>query len=164
MTANIMISIRPEHADNIMAGRKTVELRRRFPDSAMAGGLLLIYASRPDQALVGAALIEGVQRMALATLWRTYKARVCVPQHQFIDYFAGATEGYGVVLGPVVRFDEAIPASELRERFRLSPPQSYRYIRGPLAGLLDDERIQVPDRHEHRDRSRRQPSGRRGSH
>ena len=30
-TSEIIISIRPEHVRNIMAGRKTVELRRRFP-------------------------------------------------------------------------------------------------------------------------------------
>jgi predicted transcriptional regulator len=152
MAANIVISIRPEHVHNILIGRKTVELRRRFPEDMPAGCLLLIYASRPHQALVGAARIDRVQRMVIDTLWQTYKAQACVPWRLFVEYFAGATEGYGVVLGGVVRFNKPIPASELRERFRLSPPQSYCYIRGHLVGLLDDERIQVPDRHEYRDR------------
>jgi hypothetical protein len=37
-----------------------------------------------------------------------------------------------------VRFAEPIPVSELRERFRFSPPQSYQYVRGPLTGLWND--------------------------
>ena len=163
-TSEIILSIRPEHADNIMAGRKTVELRRRFPECLAAGGLMLIYASSPEQALVGAARIEGVRRMTPAGLWRSFKERVCVPRDFFNAYFAGAEEGFGVVLGRAVRFDEPIPVSELKERFSVSPPQSYRYVRGSLIGLLNDERIQVPDRHEHRNRSGRQPSGRLRTH
>lgn len=163
-TSEIIISIRPEHADNIMAGRKTVELRRRFPEGLAAGGLMLIYASSPEQALVGAARIEGVKRMTPAGLWRAFKGQVCVPQAYFNAYFAGATEGFGVVLGRTVRFDRPITVSELRERFSFSPPQSFRYVRGTLIGLLSDERIQVPDRHEHRDRFGGQPTGRRQSH
>jgi len=163
-TSEIIISIRPEHVRNIMAGRKTVELRRRFPEGLAAGGLMLIYASSPEQALVGAACIENVRRMMPAGLWRSFKEQVCVPRDYFNAYFAGADEGFGVMLGRTVRFDEPIPVSELKERFSFSPPQSYRYVRGILIGLLKDERIQVPDRHEHCDRSGRQPFGRCRTH
>ncbi|NJO56799.1 MAG: ASCH domain-containing protein [Rhodospirillales bacterium] len=77
--SEIIISIRPEHARNIMAGRKTVELRRRFPEALGAGGLMLIYASSPEQALVGAARIETVERMTPAGLWRAFKTKVSRP-------------------------------------------------------------------------------------
>jgi predicted transcriptional regulator len=162
--SDIIISIRPPHVEDILAGRKTVELRRRFPIAMGDGGLMLIYASSPEQSLIGAARIEGVRRMTPAGLWRSFREQACVPKAYFNDYFCGASEGFGVLLGSVVRFEEAIPVSELKERFRFSPPQSYRYVRGLLAGLLQDERIQVPDRHEHRDRSRGQPAGRRRPH
>jgi predicted transcriptional regulator len=163
-TSDIIISIRPEHAQNIMTGRKTVELRRRFPEGVAVGGLLLIYASSPERALIGAARIEQVRRMTPAGLWRTFKEQACVPRELFNSYFAGAAEGFGVILGDAVRFNDPIPVTELKERFRFSPPQSYRYVRGSLVGLLNDERIQVPDRHEHRDRSRGQSASRRRAH
>jgi predicted transcriptional regulator len=159
----IIISIRPEHVRNIMAGRKTVELRRRFP-KALATGVLFIYSSSPEQALVGTARIEQVQRMTPAGLWRRFKDKVCVTRDLFDAYFAGTDEGFGVLLSQPVYFDAPIPISELKERFSFSPPQSYRYLRGSLIGLLNDERIQVPDRHEHRDRSRGQSAGRRRAH
>jgi predicted transcriptional regulator len=165
MVANgIIMSIRPEHAFDIMSGRKTVELRRRFPEHVPTGSLILIYASSPEQRLIGAVSIEGVRRMTPTGLWRSFRERACVERSLFDDYFNGAREGFGVLLGACVRFAEPIPVSELRDRFRFFPPQSYRYIRGPLTGLWNDERIQVPDRHEHRDRSGGQPSGRGRTH
>lgn len=157
--SGIIMSIRPEHAFDIMSGRKTVELRRRFPERVQMGSLIF-YASSPEQRLVGAARIEDVRRMTPAGLWRSFRERACIERSLFDDYFNGASEGVGVMLGACVRFAEPIPVSELRERFRFFPPQSYRYIRGPLTSLWNDERIQVPDRHEHRDRSGGQPSGR----
>jgi predicted transcriptional regulator len=162
--SGIIMSIRPEHAVDIMSGRKTVELRRRFPETVPVGSLMLVYASSPEQRLVGAVVIEGVKRMTPAGLWRLFQHRACVDRPLFEDYFSGAREGFGVLLGACVRFEDPIPVSELKERFRFFPPQSYRYIRGPLTGLWNDERIQVPDRHEHRDRPARQPPGRRRAH
>jgi predicted transcriptional regulator len=162
--SGIIMSIRPEHALDIVSGRKTVELRRRFPEHVQLGSLIIIYASSPEQRLIGAARIEGVMRMTPAGLWRSFRERACVERSLFDDYFNGAREGFGVLLGACARFADPIPVSELRERFRFFPPQSYRYIRGPLSGLWNDERIQVPDRHEHRDRSGGQPSGRGRTH
>jgi predicted transcriptional regulator len=158
------MSVRPEHAFDIMSGRKTVKLRRRFPEHVPIESLILIYASSPEQRLIGAASIEGVRHMTPAGLWRSFRGRACVERSLFDDYFSGAREGFGVLLGACVRFAEPIPVSELRERFRFSPPQSYQYIRGPLTGLSNDERIQVPDRHEYCDRSGGRPSGRGRTH
>ena len=151
--SGIIISVKPEHARNIIAGRKTVELRRRFAKEAAIGRWMLLYASSPDQAIVGAARIENVCRMVVESLWSTFRDQVCIPRSAFFRYFSGTKEGVGVILGPVARFDRVIPASELRERFSFRPPQSYLYISGQLTELLDDQRIQIPDRHEHRDRS-----------
>jgi predicted transcriptional regulator len=162
--SGIIMSIRPEHAFNILDGRKTVELRRRFPETLPTGSLMLVYASSPEQCLIGAVMIEGVKRMTPASLWRQFRNQACVQRSLFNDYFDGAREGFGVMLGACARFEDPIPVCELKERFRFYPPQSYRYIKGSLTGLLKDDRIQVPDRHEHRDRSGRQSSRRGRTH
>jgi len=39
---DIIISVKPEHAHNIIVGRKTVELRRRFADTSAIGRWMLI--------------------------------------------------------------------------------------------------------------------------
>ena len=82
-TSEIIISIRPPHVDHILAGRKTVELRRRFPECAGSGALLLIYASKPEQSLIGAARIEAVRRMSPAGLWRSFGEQAYVPKAYF---------------------------------------------------------------------------------
>ena len=160
VAADIVISIKPKHARNIIAGHKTVELRRRFADTSAIGRWMLIYSSSPEKAIIGAAKIENVRRMTVESLWRTFSEQVCIPRSEFLDYFSGVTEGVGVMLGLVTRFDIAIPACELRERFSFCPPQSYRYVRGQLNELLDDKRIQIPDRHERCDWSGGSSSGR----
>lgn len=158
--SDIIISIKPEHARNIIAGHKTVELRRRFADDSTIGRWMLIYSSSPERAIIGAAQIKNVRRMTVEGLWRTFRGQICIPRSSFLNYFNGASEGVGVVVGLVISFDTAITAFELRERFSFSPPQSYLYIRGKLTELLDDQRIQIPDRHKHSDWSRGSSQGR----
>ena len=51
-------------------------------------------------------------------LWRTYCKRACVDRSRFDNYFDGADEGFGVLLGGYVRFAEPIAIEELRERFQ----------------------------------------------
>jgi hypothetical protein len=41
---DIIISVKPEHAHNIIMGRKTVELRRRFADTSAIGRWMLILS------------------------------------------------------------------------------------------------------------------------
>jgi predicted transcriptional regulator len=50
----LLLSLRPRFADAILAGAKTVELRRR-PINARPGTAILLYASRPMMAIVGTA-------------------------------------------------------------------------------------------------------------
>ena len=117
---SIIVSIHPQHARNILAGRKTVELRRRFPEETVVGGLLLIYSSKPDQAILGVAWIEAVQKLAVKTLWARHEQKACLTKNAFFDYFAGRSQGFGVILGPVVHLTSPIP-------FRA--PRTMRFLR-----------------------------------
>jgi predicted transcriptional regulator len=54
-TRDLLVSLHPRHASNILSGEKTVELRRRFPERHMRGALALIYSTSPVQAIVGVA-------------------------------------------------------------------------------------------------------------
>ena len=80
----IIISVKPEHARNIIVGRKTVELRRRFADTSAIGRWMLIYSSSPEKALIGAVRIANVRRMAVGTLWRAFREQACVPRSAFL--------------------------------------------------------------------------------
>ena len=46
-THDLLVSLHPRHASNILSGEKTVELRRRFPEQHTRGALALIYSTKP---------------------------------------------------------------------------------------------------------------------
>jgi predicted transcriptional regulator len=50
---DILISIQPEYAEQIMGGCKTVELRRRFVEAVDQDTRLFIYSSNPVGAIIG---------------------------------------------------------------------------------------------------------------
>ncbi len=98
--AHAMISIRSNHAANIVEGAKTVELRRRFmplPD----GSRLWIYATLPIGALVATANVFAIDYDAPQALWARYKDEVAVSEILFFDYFGGCDMGCAIRLANV---------------------------------------------------------------
>lgn len=55
----LLLSIKPEYADKILAGKKTVELRR-VRTRLEAGDLVLVYVTSPQQNLVASLEVERV--------------------------------------------------------------------------------------------------------
>jgi predicted transcriptional regulator len=64
----ILISIKPWFARPILEGRKRFELRRFVPRFA-EGDLLLIYASSPEQRVIGSCLVGDMSSGSPAQVW-----------------------------------------------------------------------------------------------
>lgn len=150
---DILVSIRPPFADAIVAGRKTVELRRRFTDGAQPGSTVLIYSSSPTQAIVASAVISGISRLHLDTLWKRFGKAACVDRDFFYTYFSGLPNGYAIVLGNVRPFRRQVKASEMERRFGFVAPQSFMYLRQEHYRLLKHEHSKASDRHKRLHRS-----------
>jgi predicted transcriptional regulator len=133
---DVIFSIRPVHAEKILDGSKTVELRRRFTDGVKPGTLALIYSTSPTSALTGSARIQDVQRLAVPDLWEKHRLGACLQKREFEDYFLGLERGYAIVLTSVRPLARPVGLPELRERFGFEPPQSYQYIRPDLRALV----------------------------
>jgi len=140
---DFLVSIRPTHVENIVGGRKTVELRRRFSGHVVPGASLLIYSTSPTQAIVGSATISGVVRLPLAELWEQHGAAACIDRQTFDGYFCGLDEGYAILLEDVKPFARQVSAAALKEKFGFTPPQSFMYLRQEYYPLLRHERIQA---------------------
>ncbi|MDE0040937.1 MAG: ASCH domain-containing protein, partial [Candidatus Poribacteria bacterium] len=65
-----LISIRPNFAEAILAGKKTVEIRRRIP-ALQVGTRLWIYATRPLGAIIGTAIVAKIIEGTPTELWKT---------------------------------------------------------------------------------------------
>ncbi len=141
---DVVFSIRPAHATKILDGSKTVELRRRFTGGVSPGTLAYIYTTSPTSALTGFAHIQDVQRLAVSDLWAKHRSAACLAKGDFEAYFSGLEQGYAIVLGAAKSLNRPVTLSELRQRFRFEPPQSYQYASPVMRDLVEHDRSQTP--------------------
>jgi predicted transcriptional regulator len=157
-TRDLLISVHPRHALNILSGDKTVELRRRFPQERTRGALMLIYSTTPVQAVVGIARIKHVLKLPVTRIWKDHGVAACVTKPEFDRYYSGVREGYAVLLDEARPLNQHLTMQDLCRRFGIVPPQSYRYVTAACIALLSDERFQAPDRYERGHWARRRPA------
>lgn len=124
----IILSLRPGFAAAIADGRKTIELRRRFPD-VPRGSRVVVYVCSPLCALVGVTEVVEVRRDAPSRLWAEYSGRTAVSQRLFRSYFSGVTAGVAIRLGRYRPFSSPLSLNALRALVPgFHPPQSFRYL------------------------------------
>jgi predicted transcriptional regulator len=117
-----IISIHPNYADAIVAGKKTIELRRRIPELP-SGTRLWIYATRPTGAVIGVATIQEVARAHPSTIWKKHRDGAGVDYASFKAYFNGAEQAVAILLAAVQHVGP-ITIDQLREiRDSFHPPQ-----------------------------------------
>jgi predicted transcriptional regulator len=150
---DILVSVQPRFASKILEGAKTVELRRRFPESNAVGALALIYSSNPVRAVVGYARIREVLRLPVARIWREHGPATCVSKREFDEYFRSLKFGYAIFLDRIRLLNPQIAAKDLQQDFGIVPPQSYRYLSKEYTLMLSDGRVQNSNRHKRRNRA-----------
>lgn len=142
---DFVISIKPFYSNKIFNGTKTVELRRRFPQSIAPGTLAYVYSSTPIRGLVGTAEILGVERLAVAELWKRHGKSASIRKAEFDDYFGGLDEGFALKISNPRLLKRTISLPELRERFGFRAPQSFHYAKPDLQKALQHEHSNVSD-------------------
>jgi predicted transcriptional regulator/DNA-binding XRE family transcriptional regulator len=141
---DVVLSIKPQYSSLIMEGRKTVELRRRFPTKIPRGTLAFIYSTTPDQALVGTARIRRIIKKPIGTIWTEYSQTACIDKFAFDNYFMGLKEGYVLQFENARSLRRPVGLQELRQRFNFEPPQSFLYAKPFLREALVYERSEIP--------------------
>lgn len=142
---DVVLSIRPQYSARILEGRKTVELRRRFPLSAPRGTIAYIYSTSPVRAMVGRAEIADVIKLPVKDIWRQYSKTAFIKRPDFDAYFEGVDEGFALEFANARPFTRPLTLSELRDRFGFEPPQSFLYATPILRKALHDEFPNVSD-------------------
>ena len=157
-TRDVLVSIRPFYASKILDGQKTVELRRRFPQTAAMGAMALFYSSSPVRAIVGFARIKHVLKLPISKIWKEHGAAACISKEDFDAYFTGLRHGFVILFEEVQSLKKQVKASDLEAQFGIVPPQSYCYLAAECVALLSDESIQAPNRYKRGYRARRPPA------
>jgi predicted transcriptional regulator/DNA-binding XRE family transcriptional regulator len=132
---DVALSINPEYVKKILEGRKTVELRRRFPTTPK-GTTAYIYCTSPVQAMVGSAEITEVVKLNIPDLWRYYANAALIKRRDFDTYFQGLEEGFALKIASVRPLSRPLNLVELRERFGFKAPQSFLYAKPNLQRAL----------------------------
>ena len=133
---DFVLSIRPEFSEQIIDGRKTVELRRRFPLHVPDGTLAFIYTTSPRRALTGIARISHVKKMPKEEIWETFSHTAGIDRKGFDSYFSGLDLGFSIVFSKAKKLSRSLELDELREKFHFQPPQSFLYAKPIFRELL----------------------------
>jgi predicted transcriptional regulator len=124
----LLLSLRPRFAELVLAGAKTVELRRVRPN-VPPGAVTLIYASTPTCALVGIAAVLAVHVADRERIWQRHGRHTGITHVEYDAYFEGATDAVAITLTAVRRLPRPVPLPQLRQgRAWFRPPQSFRYL------------------------------------
>ena len=135
----LLLSIHPSYSQAILAGEKTVELRRQRPRVG-PGSICVVYETSPTMALVGAFAIEELVEDAPTVLWKRFQSAVCVRSERFFQYYAGRERAIGIRIRRVWAFRDPVHLTQLRQLWpSFQPPQGFRYLRTDELGELSLE-------------------------
>lgn len=122
---HILISLEARHAENIFAGRKSVEFRRRSMNVS-PGAKLWIYVKLPIGSIVGHAIVGEVYSSSPSALWRRFGSVSGLSKHEFFKYFVGVDQGVALVLERSTRLRSSLPLQALRKLAEgFQPPQFF---------------------------------------
>lgn len=121
----LLMSIRARHAQAIMQGTKTVELRRRAPTAPIDEAV--IYESGARREVIGTVRVHAVHTSDPAEIWHSFGERSAINRAEFDAYFTGATTASALELHNVRAAQRPMALHELRG-LGLQAPQSWRYL------------------------------------
>lgn len=127
-----LLSIKPDYAEAIFAGRKTVEFRRSrlAPDVDAA----IVYATQPTGRVIGWFRITGITESTPDGLWRRFRRNGAIRRRDYFAYFAGADRAYAIEIADATPVDEPLLLDSLSAGLRA--PQSFQYLTAPVAASV----------------------------
>lgn len=146
----LLISLHPRHCQNILAGNKTIELRKRSPRKRSLKAIkpvffpgnkqglipkftqILMYETNPTAAIVGLTTPTEILEHTCSE-WHEFTSELCLSVSEIEEYLGGYC-GWGIkVENP--QLITPIPLSKMRD-LNITPPQGYRYLSDELVEQL----------------------------
>ena len=123
MKRKILISINPEHVENIINGTKKYEYRRVAAKQDISS--IIIYETFPIKRIVAEAEIEDVLMLSKEELWNVTKDKSGISKEFYDEYFKEKEISYAYKLGKVTVYEEPKLLSEYNIK---CAPQSFVYL------------------------------------
>lgn len=119
----MLLSINPEYVASILQGKKVYEYRKfRCRDDV---DKIIIYATAPQQQVVGEAEIADIIEDDVLSVWRQTKKYSGVTYGFFRKYYKGKKKAVAYHLDNIVIYEKPLALEDIGVS---CAPQSYRYI------------------------------------
>lgn len=119
----ILLSINPNHVENIMNGTKRYEFRKKACKRHV--DKILIYSTNPIMRVVGEAEVEDVLIDIPEIIWKKTKKKSGINKAFFDQYYEDRKQAVAYKLKNVIKYREP---KELKDYGISSAPQSFQYI------------------------------------
>ena len=119
----ILLSIKPEYTERILAGTKKFEFRRQVAKRHV--DQILIYSTAPEMKVVASVAVLGVLKETPQDLWQKTKDFSGISHGKYMEYFSKREFAYAYQLGEVTMFKEP---KNLSDYGITTAPQSFAYI------------------------------------
>lgn len=119
----ILLSINPNHVENILNGTKRYEFRKKVCKRHV--DKILIYSTTPIMKVVGEAEVEEVLVDNPEAIWKKTKTKSGIDKKFFDQYYKNRDQAVAYKLRNVIKYRQP---KELKEYGVSSAPQSFRYI------------------------------------
>lgn len=125
---DILISVRHDHALNMLNGTKTAELRRRVL-RIRPGTRIWVYSKLPRGRVELVAVVEEIILAPPRRLWDLYRSRIAVTQAEFRSYLKGVNAACVVLLRDVQPLQPTLELAAIRRVSRgFHPPQFFKQL------------------------------------
>lgn len=134
-----VMSIKPQFAEEILAGTKLVEFRKRrlAPDVTT----VMIYSTMPVGRLVGVFDVAGYDVGSPTAIWERHKHHAGISRSGYRDYYRGHASAVAIEVADARRLARSLLLSELDAGLR--PPQSFCYLELDPGGASDAGTLQA---------------------
>jgi predicted transcriptional regulator len=131
----LVLSVAPRWIAEILAGRKTFELRRR-PPKLSAPVPAYLYETSPTCLMRVRCLVGPTLSLPPDALWDVLKGRSCVEKRHFDGYFLNLPIAHALEIRNVIDVGTGITLKVLRE-VGFTPPQNWSRAKDRLVNLVE---------------------------
>ena len=132
----LVMSIQPQWVDQIVAGLKTVELRRR-PPSLSRPTRAIIYETSPRKRVRVICEMGPVTSGPVGEVWKNLGKQSRVSEDHYSRYFDGMSQAHAIHIGKVMEFPNLLPLDVLRSSANFIPPQSWYWAKPALIKFIE---------------------------
>jgi len=128
MNKLILISIKERFVNQILSGKKTIELRKAEP-KASRGDSMIIYTTQPKKAVTAIAVIDEILVLTPEKMWELYHEHLGIDKESYDAYYKSYNKAVGIKFREVIPLNAEILLSAIKLIHpNFSPPQTFKYL------------------------------------